>query len=60
MAQKEAKTPKQEQLVIYRLNSQQIGKKANPKMEVGVFRILNKQFLSFKCFQLHDQRFVFF
>lgn len=26
------KTPKQEQLIVYRLNSQQIGKKANPKM----------------------------
>lgn len=58
MAQKKGKTPKQEQLVIYRLNSQHIGKKANPKMEVGVFRILNKQLLSLKCFQLHDKRFV--
>lgn len=45
MAQKQAKTPKQEQLIIYRLNSQQIGKKPNPKMEVGVFTRLNKQFL---------------
>lgn len=60
IAQGQAKTPKQEQLIIYRLNSQQIGKKANPRMEVGVFRTLNKQFLSFKCFRLHDKRFVLF
>lgn len=56
MAQKQAKTTNQEQLIINRLYSQQIGKKANPKIQVGVFRRLNKQFLSFKCFQLHDKR----
>lgn len=42
----------------YRLNSQQLGKKANPKIYVGVFRRQNKLFLPFKCFLLPDTTFM--